>query len=54
MAPHHRALLLLWSVASWLLLAAGQPQHTINRFDNLPARLFFFEDTAVSAPRGGG
>lgn len=53
MALHHRALLILWSVASWLLLASGQPQHSIHHFDNLPARLFFFEDTTVSAPCGG-
>ncbi|KAM5541455.1 hypothetical protein V8D89_005009 [Ganoderma adspersum] len=45
MALHPRALLLFWSVASWLLLTAGQPQHSIRHFDNLPARLFFFEDT---------
>ncbi|RPD60705.1 Oligoxyloglucan reducing end-specific cellobiohydrolase [Lentinus tigrinus ALCF2SS1-6] len=44
MAPHHRAFILLWSLASWLLLAAAQPQHSINYFDQLPARLFFFDD----------
>lgn len=47
MAPHHRALVLLWSLALWLALATGQPQSTINYFDNLPARLFFFDDATV-------
>ena len=52
MALHHRALLLLWSFALWLALAAGQPEHSISYFDNLPSRLFFFDDAPVRAPRG--
>ena len=33
---------------SALFVAAQQPESTINSFNNLPARLFFFDDTEVS------
>lgn len=31
-----------------LLVAAGDPEVTITRVENLPNRLFYFEDTPVS------
>jgi hypothetical protein len=31
-----------------LLVRAQDPTHTVNYFHNLPARLFFFDDTEVS------
>ena len=52
MALHHGLAVLVWTLACWLAIVAGQPQHSITRFDNLPARLFFFDDTPVRAPRG--
>ncbi|KAI0738712.1 Oligoxyloglucan reducing end-specific cellobiohydrolase [Daedaleopsis nitida] len=45
MALHYGLAVLVWTVACWLAVAAGQPQHSLTRFDNLPARLFFFDDT---------
>ncbi|KAH9941948.1 Oligoxyloglucan reducing end-specific cellobiohydrolase [Amylocystis lapponica] len=47
MAPLHRTALLLWTLFfSFTLIAAQEPQSAISYFDNLPARLFFFDDTA--------
>jgi hypothetical protein len=31
------------------LLLAQDPEHTFTSFPNLPARLFFFDDTPVSS-----
>ena len=54
MAPRHRTAVLFWSLAvllATLLLSvhAQNPSHTISHFRNLPARIFFFDDTEVSA-----
>jgi hypothetical protein len=32
---------------SLLVQAQNDPQVTVNRFENLPARLFFFDDATV-------
>lgn len=47
MAPSHRTALLLWSflVLACCVIAQSEPEHTISYFPNLPARLFFFDDT---------
>ncbi|KAF9457576.1 Oligoxyloglucan reducing end-specific cellobiohydrolase [Collybia nuda] len=43
---HRSAVLLLFFYLSCLLLVSGQkPEHTITSFQNLPARLFIFDDT---------
>jgi hypothetical protein len=48
MAPLHRTAVLLWSLLllAGLVIAQSEPEHTITSFPNLPARLFFFEDTS--------
>lgn len=52
MAPPHRTtafLLYVWALILYLPLALAQnPEHSVTYFDNLPARLFFFDDTRVS------
>ncbi|KAG5717203.1 hypothetical protein E4T56_gene15336 [Termitomyces sp. T112] len=47
MLGRHRApVLLFYFLFSCLLLASAQkPEHTISSFDNLPANVFFFDDT---------
>lgn len=50
MAPHRGAVLgLLLAQLFALLLSVGaqQIEYSVSYFDNLPARLFFFEDTTV-------
>ncbi|KAG5643932.1 vacuolar protein sorting/targeting protein PEP1 [Asterophora parasitica] len=43
---HRIAVLLLYFLVSCCTIAAAQgPEHTITSFDNLPANLFFFDDT---------
>ncbi|KIJ65382.1 hypothetical protein HYDPIDRAFT_88076 [Hydnomerulius pinastri MD-312] len=50
MAPCHRTAAFLWAVLAFLLVVdfakAQEPELSISYFDNLPGRLFFFEDTA--------
>ncbi|KAI0794611.1 Oligoxyloglucan reducing end-specific cellobiohydrolase [Fomes fomentarius] len=48
MALHHRTILLLWTLASCLSLVTGQPTHAFTPFENLPARLFFFNDASTA------
>ncbi|KZP04862.1 Oligoxyloglucan reducing end-specific cellobiohydrolase [Athelia psychrophila] len=49
MAPAHRAtafLLFLWALILCIPLALAQdPEHSVSYFENLPARLFFLDDT---------
>ncbi|KAH7908483.1 hypothetical protein BJ138DRAFT_352183 [Hygrophoropsis aurantiaca] len=49
MAPWHRKAAFIWATLSFLLFIgfakAQEPQKQISYFDNLPGRLFFFEDT---------
>ena len=51
MAPAHRTtafLLCLLGILLWIPLACAQdPESKLSYFDNLPARLFFFDDTTV-------
>ncbi|KAG1738539.1 hypothetical protein EDB19DRAFT_1714235 [Suillus lakei] len=48
MAPWHRTAAFIWSTLAFLLYFgytyAADPEHTINYFNNGPARLFFFDD----------
>ncbi|OCH85342.1 Oligoxyloglucan reducing end-specific cellobiohydrolase [Obba rivulosa] len=51
MAPSHRTAVLLWTACFLLSLlglatAQSQPDSSVTYFKNLPARLFFFEETA--------
>ncbi|KAI0766636.1 Oligoxyloglucan reducing end-specific cellobiohydrolase [Trametes elegans] len=48
MALHHRALLFLWAISCLLAYVASQPQSSITSFENLPARLFFFDDATTA------
>lgn len=51
MAPSHRTAVLLWAVLVWagvLALAQQEPESSVTYFPNQPARLFFFDDSAVS------
>ncbi|OSD04902.1 Oligoxyloglucan reducing end-specific cellobiohydrolase [Trametes coccinea BRFM310] len=45
MALHHGPSLIFWLLTWLLAVAVAQPQSSISYFDNLPARLFFFDDT---------
>ena len=54
MAPLHRTAILLWTLLVVLLvkhvpevLAQGDPEHVVSRFQHPPARLFFFDDAQV-------
>src|ERR1700727_3015192 len=51
MAPAHRVtafLLCFWGILRCLPLAfAREPESKVNYFNNLPARLFFFDNTTV-------
>lgn len=52
MAPAHRTAAFLWAALGILvylgLAMAQDPQMSISYFDNLPGRLFFFEDTPTA------
>lgn len=49
MAPAHRTAAFLWALVLFLGFAMAQePQMDVTYFDNLPARLFFFEDTSTA------
>ncbi|OBZ73619.1 Vacuolar protein sorting/targeting protein 10 [Grifola frondosa] len=51
MAPHHRTAVLFWSLILFLYFSfvnAQQPQSSVSYFQNLPARLFFFDDTTYA------
>lgn len=41
-------LALALTLLSPLLVSAGEPEVTITRIENLPNRLFYFDDTPVS------
>ncbi|KAI0685232.1 Oligoxyloglucan reducing end-specific cellobiohydrolase [Cytidiella melzeri] len=47
MAPLHRTAVFLWSILliASFVVAQRDPEHTVTYFSNLPARLFFFQDT---------
>ncbi|KAI0750610.1 Oligoxyloglucan reducing end-specific cellobiohydrolase [Irpex lacteus] len=47
MGPPHRTAVFLWSllVLASFVIAQREPESTISYFQNLPARLFFFDDT---------
>lgn len=47
MAPFHRTAVWLWIVLLVASIAGAQrePEHHISYFHNLPARLFFFDDS---------
>lgn len=48
MAPMHRTARWLWTLLLLLasfVFAQSEPVHTVTFFQNLPAKLFFFDDT---------
>lgn len=55
MAPFHRTAAFLWAALTLFLsirlVAAQEPQMGVTYFDNLPGKLFYFEDTSVSTAR---
>lgn len=36
------------------VVAAGEPEVVVSRFKTIPSKLFYFEDSSVSSPAGGG
>ena len=54
MIRRHRAIACCWALLSWLSFfvifasAQSQPDSVVTSFSNLPAQLFFFDDTDVS------
>lgn len=56
MEPIHRTAVLLWTffvLFAGVVLAQGDPEHTVSYFRNLPGRVFFFEDQTVRVTRNG-
>ena len=50
MEPFHRTAVLLWTLLLLVIVAVHaqkDPEHTVTHFQNLPTRLFFFEDRTV-------
>ncbi|KAH9852157.1 Oligoxyloglucan reducing end-specific cellobiohydrolase [Lenzites betulinus] len=45
MGLHHKAVVILWTIAWFLFSASAQPESSITSFEHLPTRLFFFDDS---------